>query len=71
MKIGTEVKATKRLTEENFMGAALHVHAERGEVGIVEDVDPIWITVRFRRSGTAVGCSKDEIRAVRKAPQAA
>jgi hypothetical protein len=63
MKIGTRVKALKRLTEENFMGAALHVHAEPGDIGEVVDVDDTWITVRFQPSDTATGCAPEEIKA--------
>jgi hypothetical protein len=66
MKIGQRVRAVEKLTEENFAGKALHVHAERGDVGEVVHVDQHWVTVRFDGSGTAYSCAPEEVRAAER-----
>jgi hypothetical protein len=71
MKIGQRVRAAERLTEANFAGAALHVHAEVGEPGTVVDIDRRWVTVRFDRSDTAYSCTRGELRALQRASRAA
>lgn len=65
MRIGQRVEALVEMTERDFAGAALHIHARRGDVGEIVDVDRTFITVRFERSGTAYSCTRGEIRAVK------
>lgn len=63
MTVGDWVQAIERITEENFAGKALHVHAETGGVGHVLNVESDgWVNVWFERSGTITICHESELR---------
>lgn len=80
-KKGQAVTAAGRVVETNFSDKKRHVHAERGEPGVVvevadvgpdEDGNSVWlVSVRWARTGTVSSCFDDEIRAAGRATQAA
>jgi ribosomal protein S11 len=61
-RIGTNwVRATALLTERNFLGEDLFVHAEPGDIGTIIDVlDEEWATVLWEQSGTMTDCHREE-----------
>ncbi len=59
--VGDSVKALERLTEAKFMGKAIHVHAEKGDLGRIEGVDGEWLTVTWERTGTTTDCHASEL----------
>lgn len=65
---GTGVCATERITEQNFLGEDLFVHAERGDVGIVrgQESNGEWLTVEWQRHRTVSDCHITEINWLRK-----
>ena len=62
-KIGDTVKAAERITEEDFNGSDLWVHAEQGDRGTIVSLpsDPEWYDVRFSRTGTLTVCHASEL----------
>ena len=53
-KIGDHVRATTEITEENFNGQSLWIHANEKDTGEVIHVDQKgYPTVRFSRTKTA------------------
>jgi hypothetical protein len=62
MRVGTLVRAAKRVAEVGFNGPGVWVHATKGELGRVVHVDdPEWLTVQFERTGTATLVHTSEV----------
>lgn len=62
MKVGDCVVAVEQIVEENFLGARLHIHAEKGDVGRVVHINGLNLpTVRFIRTRTATLCGLNEV----------
>lgn len=61
---GTIVVATRQISEKNFAGKREHVHAKKGDRGVVlsvgDDYDDL-LNVRFERTGTATIVGDDEV----------
>ena len=62
-KLGQKVTAAAQITEQDFNGAPLWIHAEAGDVGEVVCLtyDPEWVDVRFSESGTVTVCHASEL----------
>lgn len=63
---GNRVEAVRRITEADFNGRRLHVHAQKGDHGEVlgSGPDEGWWNVAWKQSGTITVCHGDELRLV-------
>jgi hypothetical protein len=52
--------AVEEIAEENFNGAEHFVHAQRGDVGVIHEVDGEWANVTWNRTGTTTVCHESQ-----------
>ncbi len=56
------VAAAMQITESDFNGEALWIHAEPGESGVVRQTSPEGVyTVTWERTGTTTDCFASEL----------
>lgn len=60
--VGARVLALEELSERNFMDKVLHVHAIEGDVGVIQEIDGLWATITWERTGTTTDCHFSEFR---------
>lgn len=61
MGVGDSVRAAAVITEEDFNGKAIHVHARIDDLGIIRGIDGEWLNVTWSPSGTTTECHESEI----------
>lgn len=67
---GAEVSAASEIDESDFLAEGeVHIHARRGESGVVRVVDGEWLTVTWRRTGTTTDCHLSELVVLERRPE--
>lgn len=61
LQVGDWVQAGVEITEPDFLGQALHLHAQRGGIGHVVQMDGEWATVTWERTGTTTDCHLEQL----------